>query len=677
MLSDRVPQQWVARTTAVDAALVGGLSFLLALVSIALARQPGTIATLWLANGAAAAIIASAPRPRAGLLLGCVALAHALASLASADPTTLVLLLPHVAEVAWAAWLLRGMPALAQFNADPSVFLRVMARGALLPPLLGATAGAAMLQALGYAEFSRVWLDGYIGSALGAWSLIPLVLALRQARQEGTPSGLFSRPQLLSLGAVALVFALALRFSHFPFVWLGTMMTLLALVRPRLLVFAGSAAMVCLLALSLAYDQVLPSLRRDATHHLEVHLAALLCLLPAQLLSIVLARQRALAQTLAAVGSRADEIVVYADPQGHVRWVNKARELYWGQPADAVLGRHWSQNIPAQAYDSAIRPAFEAALAGQSSRRLIDYDYPLRGVRTTDFLMRPAYDDEGHLIGVVYSGTDVTALVSVQRELEQASQQLMASNQRLEQFVRIASHDLREPLNTIAQFCSLIDQGHSARLDDQGRRYFGQVREGAERMRAMLDDVLQLVQLDDAAPLPCERVDLDRLVTEVLAALQARIDQSRAQVQVGAAGEQGAGPALGTAWGRPALLSLVLQNLLSNALKFVAPGQVPQVRIEVARDAQWLHLAVVDNGIGIPADKLAALGTPFRRLHARRVFEGTGLGLAIAMRIARLHAGAIEISSTPGAGSRFTLVLPVEAAGADEPVQGAAALAVP
>jgi signal transduction histidine kinase len=115
---------------------------------------------------------------------------------------------------------------------------------------------------------------------------------------------------------------------------------------------------------------------------------------------------------------------------------------------------------------------------------------------------------------------------------------------------------------------------------------------------------------------------------------------------------------LGTAWGRRASVALVLKNLVSNALKFMPPGRQPRVQVQASRRGDDLRITVSDNGIGIEPDKLAQLGTPFRRLHARRKYEGTGLGLAICKRIAEQHGGGIEIDSTPGEGSRFTLVLP-------------------
>ena len=188
-----------------------------------------------------------------------------------------------------------------------------------------------------------------------------------------------------------------------------------------------------------------------------------------------------------------------------------AREIYWGEPNDKVLGRSWAENFPAEPYESVVRPLFELARAGQVARRLVDFDYPVRGRRTIEMLMQPALDEEGHQIGVLYCGTDVTDLETSRRELQRVADELSSANHSLEQFVRISSHDLREPLNTIVQFCNLITAEQATRLDDSGRLYFSQVSAGAARMKTMLDDVLAFVRLDEAPVRAPERVDLDRL----------------------------------------------------------------------------------------------------------------------------------------------------------------------
>jgi PAS domain S-box-containing protein len=639
------------RRAGVDVALAFGLYAVLAYLAIQVARQPGSIATIWLANGAAVALIASAPRARTLAMLAASAAGNLAANLAYGDTLALSVAFvpPNVAEVALGSFLLRGSGQIDRFSSEVAPFVRVMLAGALLPPLLGATLGAATLQVLGFADFTRVWADWYIGATLGATAMLPLVLALRAAAREGNALQSFDAAAIAAAAAVALVTVLSLHLLPYPYVLISAALVLFAFVRPRLGTFANAAVFVCVLAVALALGWYVPRTPDSPLGHTGVYLAALLVVAPAQLVSVVVARQRALAEMLSAVGSRADDVIIFSDMNGVYRWVNQTRQAYWGTPAEQALGRTWEQNGSEPSYRDLIAPMFAQARSGGVARRLVDMDYPVRGRRTMDMVMQPARDEEGHQIGVLYCAADVTDLEASRRELQRVADRLQASNQSLEQFVRIASHDLREPLNTIVQFCDLIGASQAAKLDDTGALYFTQVRNGATRMKTMLDDVMAFARLGEEAPAEVQSVSLDELLAQVLSALQARVQSSGALVS--------ASP-LGSVRGQPMLLSLVLQNLIANAVKFVPSGRQPQVSVSATRADGLLRLTVADNGIGIDAARVGELGTPFHRLHARRKFEGNGLGLAICTRIAEAHGGRIEIESTPDQGSRFSLVIP-------------------
>jgi len=217
---------------------------------------------------------------------------------------------------------------------------------------------------------------------------------------------------------------------------------------------------------------------------------------------------------------------------------------------------------------------------------------------------------------------------------------------RLEQFLHIVAHDLREPLNTVVQFAELARECGAATPAQAD--YLDHVLAGGQRLRAMLDGLLRYLVLEAGAP-TMDFVDLDAVAAEVRHDLGARIEASQASVVI---------ERLGSVQGHRELLARVLQNLIGNALKFVPPGRLPEVKVSMQADAaEWL-LTVQDNGIGIPPERLHELGRPFRRLHAQRRFEGTGLGLAICRRIAEQHGGRLDIASVPGEGSVFRLVLP-------------------
>jgi signal transduction histidine kinase len=230
-----------------------------------------------------------------------------------------------------------------------------------------------------------------------------------------------------------------------------------------------------------------------------------------------------------------------------------------------------------------------------------------------------------------------------------AAAELARANEGLERFVRIAAHDLREPLNTMVQFTSLLQQDHGAQLPPEGQHYLGLVQRAGRRMRTLLDDVLHYTRLQrDSAQLRLQPVALDEVLDQVQQQLQARATERRARLQVGP---------LPQVLGQPSLLVLLFQNLLGNALKFVPAGLAPVVQVTARRDGPWVVVQVRDNGIGIAPQDLDKLFRPFGRLNLRREFEGTGLGLALAQQVAQAHEGRIEVASQPGRGSVFSVWL--------------------
>jgi signal transduction histidine kinase len=279
--------------------------------------------------------------------------------------------------------------------------------------------------------------------------------------------------------------------------------------------------------------------------------------------------------------------------------------------------------------------------------------------------MQPVQPDalQQGLVFVAFAASLVPALLlaAAMADLRASHEQLLLrerelarANQGLEQFVRLASHDLREPLNTITQFGRLVQEDHGQALPEPARRYLGLMVDGAGRLRALLDDVLHFVRVQRGERCDAQPVALDAVLHEVQAALAARLGRSGARVQV---------LPLPCVVGQASMLVLLFQNLLSNAIKFVPPGQAPEVTVSAETGNGWAHVTVADRGIGIAEADLDKLFQPFRRLHLPREYEGTGLGLALVRQIAQAHGGEVTLRSAPGQGSRFTVSLPLAAQG--------------
>lgn len=231
-------------------------------------------------------------------------------------------------------------------------------------------------------------------------------------------------------------------------------------------------------------------------------------------------------------------------------------------------------------------------------------------------------------------------------ELNHRNRELARSNDELAKFAYVVSHDLQEPLRSIAGFTSLCIHRYGDSLAPEARELLDGAMGGARRMQAFIRDLLEYSQA--GTELASDLVDLDRAMRSVLAGLRAAITSSGAEITVGE---------LPAAIGDRRAVERVLQNLLSNALKFQAGGVAPRIRVRGALDSGRCRVAVEDNGIGIPEDQHERIFKMFQSAHSREEFPGTGIGLAICSKLVERMGGRIEVKSEVGKGSTFTVVL--------------------
>ena len=275
--------------------------------------------------------------------------------------------------------------------------------------------------------------------------------------------------------------------------------------------------------------------------------------------------------------------------------------------------------------------------------------FPARGSRHVQVALLPARNPQGEITGVVLRAQDVQDVREREAHLRETVALLEQKTLEQERFIHIISHDLREPINSINNFSSLLASDHQPDLPPAAQRYLGFVRAGGQRMGALLDDLLKYVRLDRHA-LSTGPVDVTRLVDQVRDDLASALALAQGQVER----EQ-----LATVQADASLLRIALQNLVSNGLKFARPQVPPRVRISASRKDGFDLIHVEDNGIGISSEHQAGIFDMFKRLHPRKQHPGSGLGLSICRRIAALHGGHLSVQSEPGVGSRFTLHLPV------------------
>ncbi|MGA3024576.1 MAG: CHASE3 domain-containing protein [Bryobacteraceae bacterium] len=233
-------------------------------------------------------------------------------------------------------------------------------------------------------------------------------------------------------------------------------------------------------------------------------------------------------------------------------------------------------------------------------------------------------------------------------ELRAANASLLRSNADLERFAYVASHDLQEPLRMVSAYVDLLARRYEGKLDKDADDYIHFAIDGASRMRLLISDLLAYSRTGMQA-LRIAPTDFEKVLETALENLQILREESRAEI---------VSEPLPAVRGDEAGLVLVLQNLLSNAMKFRQPDRPPRVRVAATRHGDEWRFVVEDNGIGFDGQYADRIFEIFQRLHAGSAYPGTGIGLAISKRIIEAHGGRMWAESTEGAGSKFWFSLP-------------------
>ena len=282
-----------------------------------------------------------------------------------------------------------------------------------------------------------------------------------------------------------------------------------------------------------------------------------------------------------------------------------------------------------------IEPHFEAALNGELHSFEIEYHDRHLLAHTV-----PVKDATNGVFAGMVVVQDVTERREYRRRLEE-------SNERLEQFAYAASHDLQEPLRMVTSYLQLIDRRYGEALDEDGSEFIEYAVDGAERMRAMIDGLLEYSRVDTRGD-PFEPVDLALVFEAVCEDLQVRIEESDAEITA---------DSLPHVIGDVSQLRQLFQNLLNNAIEY-SDDEPPRVHITAERDGGHWLISVHDEGVGIDPNEQERIFEVFQRLHTYEEHPGTGIGLALCRRIVERHGGEIRVDSETGEGSTFSITLP-------------------
>jgi PAS domain S-box-containing protein len=307
----------------------------------------------------------------------------------------------------------------------------------------------------------------------------------------------------------------------------------------------------------------------------------------------------------------------------------------------------WTKIVHPEDLDSAEEEAtrvFDEAHQGSVQFRLIAKDGRVIPVEARTLVLT---DENGYPANVTGLAMDISQRVESERALAQYAQELKRSNEELQQFAYVASHDLQEPLRMVASYLQLLQRRYQDHLDEDANEFIEYAVDGATRMKALINDLLTYSRVQTKQQ-PFKAVVLEEVVNTALTNLQVAIEDNAAEIIY---------DELPTVSGDSRQLVQVFQNLIGNALKFRSDAP-PCVRVSAKRrSGEWI-ISVSDNGIGIEEAYRERIFIIFQRLHGKGKYSGTGIGLAICKKVVERHGGRIWVESEPGNGTTFYFTLP-------------------
>ena len=343
-----------------------------------------------------------------------------------------------------------------------------------------------------------------------------------------------------------------------------------------------------------------------------------------------------------------DYAILILDINGNIENWNKGAQRIKGYKSEEVLGQHFRIfSLPA---DQAIKKPEALINIARTKGRAIDEGWRVRkdGTRFWGRITITAiHDDERNIIGFSKVTRDLTDKKLAAEAASLHLAELETQNQELEQFVYIASHDLQEPLLTVSNFIELLKVDYGHLYDDDAHMYVGFIEDAAHRMRNLIKDLLDYSRLGKAKE--TEEVDTNELLQHIINDLDTRIAATGTQITYNN---------LPVVTAYRTEMRQLLQNLITNAIKFCKKGVSPVINITAKlHNAGGWEFTVQDNGIGIEDKYREKIFLIFQRLHNRDDYPGNGIGLANCKKIVAMHNGDINVRSVPGEGSSFYFTL--------------------
>lgn len=338
------------------------------------------------------------------------------------------------------------------------------------------------------------------------------------------------------------------------------------------------------------------------------------------------------------------DVICTLDQQGNFVKMSAASKTLWDYEPFELIGAN-VKNLIHQDDIASIEPFIEQIISlGQMTNfenRFIRKD---GGILSMTWSAR--WKEKERLIYCV--ARDATAIRKAEYQLQKRAKELAYSNEELEQFAYIASHDLQEPLRMVSSFLTQLEKKYKDQLDEKANQYIHFAVDGAVRMRRIILDLLEYSRVGKTQE-HLELVDLNEVVSQIVQFCRTTIDEKNAQV---------IWKDLPTIKAVRVPIQQMLQNLIANALKYQKEDVKPLIRIVAEENEEFCKIAVMDNGIGIDPQFFDKIFVAFQRLHNNTEYSGSGIGLAICKKIAEKYGIKLWVQSEPDKGSTFFFTIP-------------------
>ncbi len=357
---------------------------------------------------------------------------------------------------------------------------------------------------------------------------------------------------------------------------------------------------------------------------------------------------------LSLVASKTDNAVVIADPGGHIEWVNESYARLTGRRLAEVSRRPLLEFLASPDSDAGAVGRIAAALDAFESISTEAIQLAAGGRRFHVHLdVQAIINEDGHIENFIVIATDITARVETEQQLRRAKEEADAASRAKSEFLASMSHEIRTPMNGVIGMTSLL---LDTDLTPEQRDYVSTIRTSGDALLSIINEILDFSKIESG------RMELENQPFELTQCIEEVVDIFAAQaaaknIELAYCIDAAVPPCI---LGDITRLRQVLVNLTNNAIKFTPKGFIA-LEVRLAPDARpadgrfLLDFTVSDTGIGIPADSQHLLFKPFSQVDSSttRKYGGTGLGLAICHRLCQMMGGSIDVTSTPGAGSRF------------------------